>query len=128
MTSLRAYILSYDIANAKRLRAMRKLAKAFGRPLQYSVFVCLLRREDRVRLAARVEGLLVGGLDPRRILVLTFSNRAAREMADPETRRRGPSRTRSKEDLYHRAFAVQSGRTLPCADEPRHRSRRRQTS
>lgn len=55
---LRAYILSYDIANAKRLRAMHKLAKAFGRPLQYSVFACLLRREDRVRLAARIEGVI----------------------------------------------------------------------
>lgn len=39
----------------KRLRAMNRLAKAFGRPLQYSVFACLLRREDRVRLAARIE-------------------------------------------------------------------------
>jgi CRISPR-associated protein Cas2 len=55
---LRAYILSYDIAHPKRLREMHKLAKAFGRPLQYSVFACLLRREDRVRLAARIEGLI----------------------------------------------------------------------
>jgi CRISPR-associated protein Cas2 len=55
---LRGYILSYDIADPKRLRAMRRLAKAFGRPLQYSVFACLLRREDRVRLAARIEGLI----------------------------------------------------------------------
>lgn len=52
---LRAYILAYDIMDPKRLRAMNRLAKAFGRPLQYSVFACLLRREDRVRLAARIE-------------------------------------------------------------------------
>jgi CRISPR-associated protein Cas2 len=58
MSALRAYILSYDIANAKRLRAMHKLAKAHGRPLQYSVFACFLRREDRVRLAARIEELI----------------------------------------------------------------------
>ena len=58
MTTLRAYILAYDIGDAKRLRAVHKLAKAFGRPLQFSVFACLLRREDRVRLAARVEGLI----------------------------------------------------------------------
>lgn len=58
MTGLRAYILSYDVANPKRLRAMHKLAKAFGRPLQYSVFACLLRREDRIRLAARVYELI----------------------------------------------------------------------
>jgi CRISPR/Cas system-associated endoribonuclease Cas2 len=34
---LRAYILSYDIADPKRLRTMHKLAKAYGQPLQYSV-------------------------------------------------------------------------------------------
>lgn len=33
-------------------------------------------------LAARIEGLLADGIDPRRILVLTFSNKAAREMAE----------------------------------------------
>lgn len=33
-------------------------------------------------LAARIEGLLVDGTDPRRLLVLTFSNKAAREMAE----------------------------------------------
>lgn len=33
-------------------------------------------------LAARVEGLISEGIDPRRILVLTFSNRAAGELAD----------------------------------------------
>lgn len=33
-------------------------------------------------LTARVEGLLADGVDPRRILVLTFSNKAAGEMAE----------------------------------------------
>ena len=33
-------------------------------------------------LTARVEGLLAAGIDPRRILVLTFSNKAAGEMAE----------------------------------------------
>jgi superfamily I DNA/RNA helicase len=33
-------------------------------------------------LAARIEGLFAEGIDPRRILVLTFSNKAAREMAE----------------------------------------------
>ncbi len=37
---------------------MLKLARAHGRPLQYSVFVCTLRREDRVRLADRIERLI----------------------------------------------------------------------
>lgn len=73
----RAYILSYDIANAKRLREMHKLAKAFGRPLQYSVFYCVLRREDRVRLAARVESLI----DPQadRVIILDIGTVLDRE-------------------------------------------------
>lgn len=58
MSALRGYILSYDIADKKRLRAMHKLAKGFGRPLQYSVFACVLRREDRMRLASRIEALI----------------------------------------------------------------------
>ena len=33
-------------------------------------------------LASRVEGLLADGVDPRRILLLTFSNKAAGEMAE----------------------------------------------
>jgi CRISPR-associated protein Cas2 len=74
---LRAYILSYDIADAKRLRAMHKLAKAFGRPLQYSVFACLLRREDRVRLAARIQGLIQPRED--RVILLDIGTVADRE-------------------------------------------------
>jgi CRISPR-associated protein Cas2 len=74
---LRAYILAYDISNPKRLRAMLKLAKAFGRPLQYSVFACLLRREDRVRLAARIESLIDPTQD--RVIILDIGTVADRE-------------------------------------------------
>jgi len=74
---LRAYLLCYDIADAKRLRKMHKLAKAFGQPLQYSVFACLLRREDRVRLAARVEALIDHRRD--RVIVLDIGAVADRE-------------------------------------------------
>lgn len=77
MSSLRAYILSYDIADAKRLRSMHRLAKAYGRPLQYSVFACVLRREDRVRLAARVEALIDRQAD--RVVILDIGSVADRE-------------------------------------------------
>src|SRR3546814_2945082 len=39
-------------------------------------------------LIARVEGLLEEGVDPRRILLLTFSNKAAGEMAERIARKR----------------------------------------
>ena len=74
---LRAYLLSYDIADAKRLRKMHKLAIAFGRPLQYSVFACLLRREDRVRLAARIETLIDSSQD--RVIILDMGTVTDRE-------------------------------------------------
>ena len=74
---LRAYILSYDVADPKRLRAMHRLAKAYGRPLQYSVFTCLLRREDRVRLAQRIEALINRVED--RVVILDIGSVADRE-------------------------------------------------
>jgi CRISPR-associated protein Cas2 len=74
---LRAYLLSYDISDAKRLREMHKLAKAFGRPVQYSVFACLLRREDRVRLATRIEALIDRADD--RVMILDLGAVADRE-------------------------------------------------
>lgn len=74
---LRAYLLSYDISNPRRLREMHKIAKAFGRPLQYSVFACLLRREDRVRLAASVEALIDTRRD--RVIILDIGTVPDRE-------------------------------------------------
>jgi len=77
MSTLRAYLLSYDIADSKRLRAMHRLAKGFGRPLQYSVFACVLRREDRVRLAARIEVLINASAD--RVVIIDIGGVADRE-------------------------------------------------
>ncbi len=42
------YIVSYDIANAKRLRRVAKTLESYGTRLQYSVFECPL---DDTRLA-----------------------------------------------------------------------------
>jgi len=74
---LRAYVLSYDIGDAKRLRAMHRLAKAHGRPLQYSVFTCLLTRENRIRLAQRIDGIIDRTKD--RVVLLDLGSVADRE-------------------------------------------------
>jgi CRISPR-associated protein Cas2 len=42
------YLVSYDIANAKRLRRVAKCMESFGTRLQFSVFECPL---DDLRLA-----------------------------------------------------------------------------
>ena len=41
------YVLTYDIRDPKRLRAVHRTAKAYGWAMQYSVFVCDL---DKVEL------------------------------------------------------------------------------
>jgi CRISPR-associated protein Cas2 len=47
-----SYIVSYDIADPKRLRLVFKLMRAWGDHLQFSVFECQLTRMDLVRLRA----------------------------------------------------------------------------
>jgi CRISPR-associated protein Cas2 len=40
MAARTRYLLAYDIREPRRLRRIHRLAKDFGEPLQYSVFVC----------------------------------------------------------------------------------------
>ena len=47
---------------------MHRLAKGFGSPLQYSVFLCLLGRADRVRLATAIDDLIDAARD--RVILL----------------------------------------------------------
>lgn len=46
------YIVSYDIADAKRLRRVHKTMLGYGEPLQYSVFCCDLSASARIMLIA----------------------------------------------------------------------------
>lgn len=46
----RCYLVCYDVRDAKRLRRIHRLMKAYGESWQYSVFHCTLRAIDRVRL------------------------------------------------------------------------------
>ena len=42
------FLVSYDIANAKRLRKIFKKMNGFGEHVQYSVFCCDLSRKEKV--------------------------------------------------------------------------------
>ena len=64
----RAYLLSYDISDSKTLRHMHKLAKSFGSPVQYSVFLCYLDRSNRVRLASEIDLLI--NLKSDRVIII----------------------------------------------------------
>ncbi|HZO98536.1 MAG TPA: CRISPR-associated endonuclease Cas2 [Gaiellaceae bacterium] len=46
------YLLAYDIRHPRRLRRVHEVAKSYGEPLQYSVFVCDLTRVELLDLKA----------------------------------------------------------------------------
>ncbi len=52
------YIVSYDIADPKRLRRVHRTMRGFGDPLQYSVFRCDLSPSERVLLCEALTPLL----------------------------------------------------------------------
>ncbi len=52
------YIVSYDIADPKRLRRVHRTMRGFGDPLQYSVFRCDLSPSERVLLLEALTPLL----------------------------------------------------------------------
>jgi CRISPR-associated protein Cas2 len=46
----RRFLLAYDIRDDARLRRVHKIAKAYGWPMQYSVFICDLDRIEILQL------------------------------------------------------------------------------
>lgn len=52
------FLLTYDIREPGRLRRVHKLAKAWGDPLQYSVFVCDLTRAELIQMRAELIELM----------------------------------------------------------------------
>lgn len=57
------YIVTYDIANDKRLRRVFKACKNFGNHLQFSVFECDLAPAERIRLESELKSLIHHGED-----------------------------------------------------------------
>jgi CRISPR-associated protein Cas2 len=51
----RCYLVCYDIREPKRLRRVHRVCKGYGEPWQYSVFFCVLKDIDRVRLQTALE-------------------------------------------------------------------------
>lgn len=77
----RCYLVCYDVCEAKRLRRIHKLMKAYGEPWQYSVFYCTLRAIDRVRLENAAREILNLKEDQLLIVDLGSNEDAARESA-----------------------------------------------
>jgi len=51
----RCYLVFYDIRNPRRLRHVHQVMKSYGEPWQYSVFFCVLKNIDRVRMQSDLE-------------------------------------------------------------------------
>lgn len=54
----KCYLVCYDIRNPKRLRDVHKLVKGYGEAWQYSVFFCILKDIDRVRLETELKEIM----------------------------------------------------------------------
>ena len=77
----RCYLVCYDIRDPKRLRRVHKVMKGYGEAWQYSVFFCVLKDIDRVRLQSDLEGEMNLKEDQAMILYMGADEEKAREAA-----------------------------------------------
>jgi CRISPR-associated protein Cas2 len=77
----RCYLVCYDIRNPKRLRRVHKVLKGYGDAWQFSVFFCVLKDIDRVRLQADLEEQMNLKEDQAMILDLGPNEEQARKAA-----------------------------------------------
>jgi len=77
----RCYLVCYDIRDSKRLRRVHKALKGYGEAWQFSVFFCVLKDIDRVRLQTDLEEQINQKEDQAMILDLGPNEKEAREAA-----------------------------------------------
>lgn len=77
----RCYLVCYDVRNPRRLRRTHKVMKAFGEAWQYSVFYCVLKDIDRVRMENALREEVNLGEDQVLIVDLGSNEDNAREAA-----------------------------------------------
>lgn len=53
--NMQPLLVSYDITNNKRRYRLHKLLKAYGQPLQKSVFICWVNQVIHRKLSAEIE-------------------------------------------------------------------------
>lgn len=77
----RCYLVTYDISEDKRLRRVHRTMKGYGESWQYSVFFCVLKDIDRVRMESDLRKILHAHEDQILILSLGSDEESAREAA-----------------------------------------------
>ncbi|MER2512859.1 MAG: CRISPR-associated endonuclease Cas2 [Nitrosomonas ureae] len=70
------YLVAYDIADPKRLTRIHSALKKQGLPVQYSVFIVVLKRKALLRLLARISTLINKREDDVRCYHLPENNEA----------------------------------------------------
>ena len=71
----RCYLVCYDISDDKRLRHVFKIMKGFGEHWQYSIFFCLLKPIDRVRMQGDLEDVM--NLKQDQVLIIDLGENQA---------------------------------------------------
>lgn len=66
------YLVAYDIADPRRLRAVHKLVQGFGDAMQYSVFVCDLTSAERARFVRSLNDTIDRNAD--RVAIVTLGD------------------------------------------------------
>lgn len=77
----RCYLVCYDICDPKRLRRVFKILKGYGEHWQFSIFFCVLKDIDRVRLQSDIEAQINLREDQTMIIDLGPDEKEAREAA-----------------------------------------------
>ena len=75
------YLVCYDIRAPKRWRQVYKIMKGHGEHWQYSVFFCVLKPIDRVRLQSQLEEAMNLKEDQTMIIDLGSDVKMARQAA-----------------------------------------------
>jgi CRISPR-associated protein Cas2 len=77
----RSYLVSYDIRSPKRWRQVFKIMKGHGEHWQFSVFFCILKPIDRVRMQTQLESAMNLNEDQTMIIDLGPDEEVARQSA-----------------------------------------------
>ena len=75
----RCYLVCYDISDQKRWRRIFRALKGYGEHWQYSIFFCVLKEIDRVRMQSELETELNLKADQCIIIDLGADEQSARE-------------------------------------------------
>jgi len=76
----REYFVAYDIRDPTRLRRVHKLMKGYGDGWQYSVFNCILKDIDRVRMQTDLESQINNKVDT--VIIIDLGPRKRKNRKD----------------------------------------------